>query len=200
MNTSSLAKSCQRARPLILLACLFTLFSACRGESDAPARETLEREDGSSYTSINASDKDAWVYFDLDAPDAADPGEGDGWDLSFRRQKIRIHDEAGVVIALVDKKDLDEGGQTWRWVCGLVAHGHLSERSIIRSGGGRLGVGCSVLAESYERAPFSAYGLGRGPGSLVSRAIHPAGRAHDLRPPNLGLLYRARSATRRSHT
>ena len=108
MNTSSLAKSCQRARPLILLACLFTLFSACRGESDAPARETLEREDGSSYTSINASDKDAWVYFDLDAPDAADPGEGDGWDLSFRRQKIRIHDEAGVVIALVDKKDLDE--------------------------------------------------------------------------------------------
>ena len=47
-----------------------------------------------------------------------------------------------------------------------MAHGHLSERSIIRSGGGRLGVGYSVLAESYERAPFSAYGLGRAPAHL----------------------------------
>lgn len=108
MNTSSLAKSSQGFTSLVIAASLFMSLSACRGASDAPARETVEREDGSSYTSINASDKEEWVYFDLDAPGAENPGEGDGWDLSFRRQKIRIHDEAGVVIALIDNKDLSE--------------------------------------------------------------------------------------------
>ena len=79
---------------------------ACKGASDAPPNETQVREDGSAYTSINANDKENWVRFDLDEPDALEPG--DGWDLSFRRQKIRIHDEAGVAIALIDNKTLAE--------------------------------------------------------------------------------------------
>lgn len=56
--------------------------------------QTLDEGNGVFATQVNASDREAWVYFDLDAgvrEEVTDPGASTTWDLAFRRSNIKVN-------------------------------------------------------------------------------------------------------------
>lgn len=94
-----------RSKLLVLFLISSTAVACGEGAIDAPDATTIELEGGLVQTQINASDKERWVYFDLDDPSAEDP-ESQGWDLAFRRQVIDLNDDADVAISVVKKQDV----------------------------------------------------------------------------------------------
>ena len=62
--------------------------------------------DGVNTLRVDATSDDEWVYMDLDAPDAED--QQAGWDLKFRRYRVRINVDAGVSVATVEGKGITE--------------------------------------------------------------------------------------------
>lgn len=60
----------------------------------SPDPKVKHERDGEGYkTRLDATDRKAWVYLDLDdrAYPAADAAEGGAWDLAFRRVNIRLN-------------------------------------------------------------------------------------------------------------
>jgi hypothetical protein len=55
---------------------------------------------------VDATDAEAWVYFDLDTLEVVD--EASDWEMAFRRQWIATNGPRGVRVALVDGVALDE--------------------------------------------------------------------------------------------
>jgi len=56
--------------------------------------ETVQRDDSTFATQVDAQDREAWVYFDLDEPAevaVTDPGDSMTWDLAFRRSNIKVN-------------------------------------------------------------------------------------------------------------
>lgn len=87
--------------------------SADTGEGDVstPGEPVVNvpNPDGSTTTSIDASDAELWIGFDLDTGLASD--ESGSWDLAFRRANIRVNGgtsgSAGVQVAIVPGTDFE---------------------------------------------------------------------------------------------
>lgn len=75
--------------------------------TDAPDVESAELDGARTSTRINATDEERWVRFDFEAPQEQAPRDEE-WDLAFRRQHVDLNDEAGVAIAIIDGRDLEQ--------------------------------------------------------------------------------------------
>lgn len=99
------------------LACAGDLDDEFGGDEvdDPPAGEvgpdirSESRDGGGQVTVVDATDAEAWVYFDLETGtqlELADPGEDVDWDLAFRRFNIAtncgISGIAGTEVAIVE--------------------------------------------------------------------------------------------------
>ena len=83
-----------------------TLLPRCGGSGEASdeAFRTTATDSGSLLTRVNASDEAQWVFVDLDDTDAflVDSEQEARWDLAFKRQLVRLHNDQLVAIAILD--------------------------------------------------------------------------------------------------
>lgn len=96
---------------LLATGCLDDLKPDDGGDAGSRDSGTPTEVDGTvNTTTLDASDQDAWVYFDLDSGEELDSA-GDGWDLALRRFKIKsnggVSGDGGVAIAVLEGADFD---------------------------------------------------------------------------------------------
>lgn len=91
------------------LVLLTTLLQACGGgESTNDSFITTETSSGSLVTQINASDKESWVYVDLDNTEEFLTSKSEPvWDLAFKRQLISLNNDELVAIAILQETSFD---------------------------------------------------------------------------------------------
>lgn len=75
-------------------------------EPEEPGEEPEEPEIPEDAIVVDATDSEAWVYFDLDTLEVVE--EASDWELAFRRQWIATNGPGGVRVALVDGVDLED--------------------------------------------------------------------------------------------
>ncbi len=90
---------------LTLLCAIALTAIACNNSEELPPDLS-----GVTTTRLDATDKEAWTFLDLDDPDA--PDQEAGWDLKFQRQFVRVHGEAGAEVAIVDGCAITEVTET----------------------------------------------------------------------------------------
>ena len=103
-------------RPLFILMslCIFNVFG-CAGDIAPVDNETespMEIDLPPSTFVIDASNREEWVYFDLDFSFDPLDQEEDGWDLAFQRFKVKsnggISGEGEVEVAILDDIDFED--------------------------------------------------------------------------------------------
>ena len=118
-KAQSLAQSLAQLRSIIisLLCGLFLVYTlyGCAADiapSDNESQSAEEINLPPSTFVIDASDREAWIYFDLDASFDSLDQEEEGWDLAFQRFKVKsnggISGEGGVEVAIVDEVSFED--------------------------------------------------------------------------------------------
>lgn len=105
----------KRLGPVLLAALALGPMAGCTRPGATCEAGHCDNGDGTFTTTLDASDREAWVWFDLETASVVEvdePTDSEAWDLGFMRFNIKTNGgdsgTGGMEVAIVDGKSLDE--------------------------------------------------------------------------------------------